>query len=75
MKTLLDGKRAQNLGIFLCGFHLNPKELDAKMMILPPHEGGHDSDEKGEKELGKRGEDVFLRSNSFNHSLLFAFLY
>lgn len=36
IKTLLDGKRAQNLGIFKSGFKIPMYELERRLSVLPP---------------------------------------
>eukprot|EP00112_Aurelia_sp_Birch-Aquarium-sp1_P016065 Seg3607.1 transcript_id=Seg3607.1/GoldUCD/mRNA.D3Y31 product=Formin-H protein_id=Seg3607.1/GoldUCD/D3Y31 len=38
-KTMLDGKKAQNLGIFLSGFKLRPEELESKLIMFNKEEG------------------------------------
>ncbi|KAL9974456.1 hypothetical protein ACROYT_G011488 [Oculina patagonica] len=38
-KTLLDPKRAQNLGIFLSGFKLSTKEIDEKLSVFREEDG------------------------------------
>ncbi|CAH3194613.1 unnamed protein product, partial [Porites evermanni] len=38
-KTLLDPKRAQNLGIFLSGFKLSAKEIDEKLSVFREEDG------------------------------------
>ena len=35
VESLLDGKRAQNVGIFMSSFKLSPDELDAALSVLP----------------------------------------
>lgn len=39
VKTLLDPKRAQNLGIFLSGFKLSTKEIDEKLSLFREEDG------------------------------------
>jgi len=38
-KTMLDGKKAQNLGIFLSGFKLHPEEIESKLTMCNEGEG------------------------------------
>ena len=38
-KTMLDGKKAQNLGIFLSGFKLHPEEIESKLTMSNEGEG------------------------------------
>eukprot|EP00794_Sanderia_malayensis_P011194 gene11194-12368_t len=38
-KTLLESKKAQNLGIFLSGFKMKPEEIESKLMVFNEDEG------------------------------------
>ena len=38
-KTMLDSKKAQNLGIFLSGFKLHPEEIESKLIMFNEEEG------------------------------------
>ena len=38
-KTMLDGKKAQNLGIFLSGFKLHPEDIESKLIMFNEEEG------------------------------------
>ena len=38
-KTMLDNKKAQNLGIFLSGFKLHPEEIESKLTMFNEDEG------------------------------------
>ncbi|CAB4040015.1 Hypothetical predicted protein, partial [Paramuricea clavata] len=39
-KSLLDNKRAQNLGIFLSGFKLNAQDVDRRLNFIDENDGG-----------------------------------
>ena len=38
-KTMLDGKKAQNLGIFLSGFKLHPEDIESRLTMFDDNEG------------------------------------
>jgi hypothetical protein len=62
-KTLLDSKRAQNLGIFLSGFKMSVDEIDTKLNIVDSDKGLPLESVMALKRFQPTEEDVEMYSN------------